>query len=1040
MAGGIEFQDENSFGNQAFRRDESEYSDSMSQVEDAESRGFSDRTSDAWGNNQAKKLADQKNAEKDGRQAEQTALNTQGSPGNALEAEQITTSNQQGDGFYRSSKEKDAKKSKKAGLKKYGPIATVLTVLIAMAVLFASSSFLASIGLVANGLEQFNAPLHTSMNRRSTLLMPMMLRGGLNSKNTNKGLFGPGSNKFKITESMSKRLAKNGIKYIETTGTDGKPVNVLVYDDGPNNKPMVVAAYDGDRNHIPSSIDVPTGKVDASGNPATSKIDFDDNSKFSFDDALDKHTSFFKAEEKSTRTLKGHIAGWFDSVAEKLDTMTANHGRNRQQNAKPGSSDEDIQNNASLDGLKEEADDMSGDVDVDRNDVSGAGPNSSSNPDDIDPVSAKDGSGAITKGMDTPEVETALKSRAKTAAATLGQASAIFNTGGFACAAIKVINTISQTVSALQRAHILNYATGFLEVAQKAKAGDASSEIHYYMNSLSKRGPTRDMNGDIIPGKESSSSMMSDAFNQFFSDGNLTVKASDPSARKFNSELAMQQAVFHGEEIESNDIDQNPLSLAKLFESGGGGLATYKSCVNLQLAGSVLATLADIATLIAAVPSFGLAPVLKVLFSQIMRQGTAIALTLAVSGLISFIAPLIAKTLAKNLMKNMVGEDAAYAINSGFHMYTGKQMQLSSGLPATEETLISQYKEHQKVIASESRYIRETRSPFDLNSKYTFFGSLMYSLIPIATTMSSPLTTISKISTSVASSINKFSPTASADGISKIKTSINKNCPSANAIEPNLIADAFCNTYKTSDFSTIQDSFSDVFDQVGSDNFQMDKIDDDTENGNPQIKDDSELAKWVLSCAVRESPYGVADGGIAEKLKTTFGTGTVGTVVGAVIGSIPVVGSLLDVANNGQEFVNQKWITGENCSDPQYKYFSRYSEDQRLFESAGLIEKSSVTAFLDRYYEKNPLDFTDSGIVARYSGMTKEQAELGLGLLEYNLFLAKYNPKDKGPEKQLKTEDYQYESRSIIAHVIPEIINNLKNKEHRIFRQAFLTA
>ena len=79
---------------------------------------------------------------------------------------------------------------------------------------------------------------------------------------------------------------------------------------------------------------------------------------------------------------------------------------------------------------------------------------------------------------------------------------------------------------------------------------------------------------------------------------------------------------------------------------------------------------------------------------------------------------------------------------------------------------------------------------------------------------------------------------------------------------------------------------------------------------------------------------------------------------------------------------------------------------------------------LDRYYAKHPLDFTDSGIVARYTGMTKEQAEIALGLVEYNQFLAQYNPQDKGPELPLKYEDYQYESTSLIAEILPSTIIN----------------
>ena len=102
------------------------------------------------------------------------------------------------------------------------------------------------------------------------------------------------------------------------------------------------------------------------------------------------------------------------------------------------------------------------------------------------------------------------------------------------------------------------------------------------------------------------------------------------------------------------------------------------------------------------------------------------------------------------------------------------------------------------------------------------------------------------------------------------------------------------------------------------------------------------------------------------------------------------------------EEANLKWITGEGCSDDSSKYFSRYSEDQRLLESAGLIEQSAVTAYMDKYFEKNPLDNSESGIIARKTGMSKEDAEIGLGLIDYNTYLANYHPKEKGPKLPTK--------------------------------------
>ena len=86
-------------------------------------------------------------------------------------------------------------------------------------------------------------------------------------------------------------------------------------------------------------------------------------------------------------------------------------------------------------------------------------------------------------------------------------------------------------------------------------------------------------------------------------------------------------------------------------------------------------------------------------------------------------------------------------------------------------------------------------------------------------------------------------------------------------------------------------------------------------------------------------------------------------------------------------------------------------------ESAGMIEQSSITAFLEDYYKKNPIDNSTTGIIARYSGLTKDQVIETLAYVKAFDWLANYNPETYGPEKYEKKPDgsWQYESDEIIA-------------------------
>ena len=70
---------------------------------------------------------------------------------------------------------------------------------------------------------------------------------------------------------------------------------------------------------------------------------------------------------------------------------------------------------------------------------------------------------------------------------------------------------------------------------------------------------------------------------------------------------------------------------------------------------------------------------------------------------------------------------------------------------------------------------------------------------------------------------------------------------------------------------------------------------------------------------------------------------------------------------------------------------------QRLLENMGLVEKSSVTAYLEEYYEKHPLDNSYEGVLARRSGLTKDQVIAYLDKLEYLAKIAEYDPTGKAP-------------------------------------------
>ena len=79
--------------------------------------------------------------------------------------------------------------------------------------------------------------------------------------------------------------------------------------------------------------------------------------------------------------------------------------------------------------------------------------------------------------------------------------------------------------------------------------------------------------------------------------------------------------------------------------------------------------------------------------------------------------------------------------------------------------------------------------------------------------------------------------------------------------------------------------------------------------------------------------------------------------------------------------------------DSEMKYYQRYVEDQRILEQMGAYEdsKNPVTAYEEAYEKEHPLDTTPSGILAHYSGMSKDDAEGLIALVEYTNFLNDYD-------------------------------------------------
>ena len=195
----------------------------------------------------------------------------------------------------------------------------------------------------------------------------------------------------------------------------------------------------------------------------------------------------------------------------------------------------------------------------------------------------------------------------------------------------------------------------------------------------------------------------------------------------------------------------------------------------------------------------------------------------------------------------------------------------------------------------------------------------------------------------------------------------------------------------------------------------------------PEIQEGSNLAKYIHLCAEKESPYGYADQNAISYIEDDYSTGN--TIADSVIGSVPVLGDIIDAASNDEVIKNLGYVTGAACvtgyqdngvtNEKSGKYYSfdqtatweenkqyqRFIENDRQAYIEGDIEESAVNKFLSRYYEEHPLDNSFEGIISRRSGLTKANVVSILNLLEVSDFVASYEPSSLSPTPQNQEPD-----------------------------------
>lgn len=541
------------------------------------------------------------------------------------------------------------------------------------------------------------------------------------------------------------------------------------------------------------------------------------------------------------------------------------------------------------------------------------------------------------------------------------------------CAGIEGLMGVQTLVSTYQRVQKLNLVSGYMESVQKIQVGDYDgSSMHEYNNRLTTADPETGKNAINAAG-----------MGALFSGDDMD--ASDVSIIAVNTEKALSNV--------ANDTDD---SILKIFGSVVGNanamLKAYEVCNYLQ---GGLAIANAVVTVLSVIPIIGQG----IAAISLTAKGV---ITAAIKTAIGIAAPIIARKvveyagnlLIKDMATDWLGEDLGNAIVSGGNSLLSSNHQIGGGSPGSTAKVSAFRHEQQRIIAEEAEYQRSIRSPFDITSQHTFLGSVVYSLVPMANSAGAGAT-LKNIGSIITKSASSLLPSASAIAETSLVDDLAKpgDCPTLEVV--GIQGDVYCNPIYITDKSTITEEYKPEDILAAEESWGYISRDS---SGKITIKDNTSLTNYITYCGQRTSSFGIVDANIAKEIVS--GGSSVGKTI---LSFIPIVSDAVSVVEAANKEKNLPWTTGSACVASETNEYwrenqihQRFVEDQRLYaDISGQTKDNPVVAYLNDYYDEHPLDNSYEGILARYSGMTKDDVIATLELIDGLTYLANYHPSER---------------------------------------------
>ncbi len=303
----------------------------------------------------------------------------------------------------------------------------------------------------------------------------------------------------------------------------------------------------------------------------------------------------------------------------------------------------------------------------------------------------------------------------------------------------------------------------------------------------------------------------------------------------------------------------------------------------------------------------------------------------------------IEKSLINNSFQEISGIDAGEMLVEGA-VNVGKELAKASGATAGSAESTKIYARlTSKILAMDAEIDRKNRSPFDITSKNTFLGSIIYNFA-IHLKSANIITQLSSFSNTISSSIIGLLPKTFANDDTNRYLANFGNCKTLGSI--GAVGSASCSEIATFDTTTLEG----IFDNPGFIDFMNKNT--VVSDGSRTVNTGSSLDLFIKYNNKRITPLGVMDGGILTAIKSGFSS----------ISSSGIADMIKNLFNSNES--EKRLATGEafvnSNSNPDwdtYKYAQRYVS---LARATNVLRKAAddETAYQSiPYFETSPQDY-----------------------------------------------------------------------------------